>query len=59
MRLRSSASVKGKEHKPYEFGVKVTIAQSGPLRPVVLVDRDHPFRSIATSLWMGGLSAVG
>jgi hypothetical protein len=29
------------------------------LRPGVPIDRDHPFRAIATSLWTGVTGAVG
>jgi hypothetical protein len=28
------------------------------LRPPATIDRDHPFRAIATSLWMGVMEAV-
>jgi hypothetical protein len=29
------------------------------LRPPATIDRDHPFRAIATSLWTGVMEAVG
>ena len=29
------------------------------LRPPAAIDRDHPFRAIATSLWTGVMEAVG
>jgi Transposase IS200 like len=37
----------------------IATTNSDWLRPGVPIDRDHPFREIATSLWTGMVGAVG